>query len=196
MRANAFVFAVVCLVPAPSLAQFAEPPPGEVVVPATHDGPEPWEPDWRSSPESTVRVHVGPALDVIHGLPGFHAALDVGRNAGFRAATSFVALGSDGGSAIYSGELWLCPLTIGILRPIAGAGAGYRDVSREGGDRTHHERSGVAVLRGAFELLLPTRDVESRAAVAFAGYLPAIVSDSSSDSEASALLTASLAIGF
>jgi hypothetical protein len=196
MRANAFVFAVVCLMPAPALAQFAEPPPGEVVVPAPSDAPDPWEPDWRSRPESTVRVHLGPALDVVHGLPGFHAALDVGRNAGFRAATSFVALGSDGGSAIYSGELWLCPLTIGVLRPIWAAGAGYRDTSREDGSGTHHERSGVAVLRGGFELLLPTRDVESRATVAFAGYLPAIVSDASSDSDASALLTASLAIGF
>jgi hypothetical protein len=197
MRANAFVLAAVCLMPAPALAQFAEPPPGEVAVPIASEGsdPDPWQPDWRASPDSAVRVHIGPALDVVHGLPGFHAALDIGRNAGFRAATSFVALGSDGGSAIYSGELWLCPLSVGILRPIAAAGAGYRDASREDGDRTHHQRSGVAVLRGGFELLLPTRDIDSRAGLAIAGYLPAIVSESD-DSDPSALLTASLAIGF
>src|SRR5690606_4111763 len=122
MRRMLWIFALGSL-PSVSHAQFATPPDSEVFVP--HSPPE------AATVSSSTRLHVGPSLDLVHGDPGFHAALDVGRrNAGLRVATSFTALGTDGGTAIYAGELWLCPAELARFRPIVAAGAGYRDVSR------------------------------------------------------------------
>src|ERR1044071_6525832 len=98
------LLAVFSLIPSRALAEFAVPPGSEVAVADGRDfAVAPWSTD-APSKDSSVRVHIGPALDLMHGHLGFHAALDVGRSAGFRAATSFVALGSNGGAAILSGE--------------------------------------------------------------------------------------------
>ncbi len=122
-------------------AQFAEPPADAVLV---HDaGGPPWP---RSA--TLVRIHVGPALELRSGDAGLFDAFDVGRGrVGARFSGSAVALGTEGGMAAGSAELWICPVELGPLRALLGAGAGLRDESAARA-ADEHELAAVAVFRG------------------------------------------------
>jgi hypothetical protein len=170
-------------------AQFATPPPTDTWASVPSDSHEP-------APGSLTRVHLGPAVDLADADPGLFAAIDVGRDAGVRISGTFAGVGGDGGSSVLGAELWLAPAHLGRLRPIVAAGAGFRDVTRNDGGALHHDRAGVALLRGGIELLLPTAQIDSRAQLSVVGHFPAIVESSDLDPRSSVVLVGSLALGF
>lgn len=186
---NALLLAlVVSTHPGIARGQFARPPTD--VLAGDSESPR------HGTERSDVRAHLGPAIDISNGDAGLQAALDFGDSAGGRLSASFVAVGADGGAATYGGELWLCPWEFERVRPIVAAGVGLRNVSRAREGATSVERFGVATLRGGFEVLLPTRQVDTRVGVSLTGHLPAIVPSANPDPGVSALLAGTLAVGF
>lgn len=190
MRHALLTALLLSITPGIAGAEFARPPSNQV----WSANPEPPE---RGKESTGARLHLGPAVDIGNGDAGLQVALDFGHSAGGRLSASFVAVGADGGAAVYGGELWLCPWDLELVRPIVAAGAGLRSVSRHATDgSTSAERSGVATLRAGMEVLLPASQVDTRVGVSLTGYVPAIVSSADPDPGVSALLAATLAVGF
>lgn len=184
---SALVLVGLSLSPLSAAAQFAEPPAENFVVeqPASTTHPA----------HTALRVHVGPAVALAHAEAGLFAALDVGRGrVGGRFSVSAVALGADRGSAVATAELWLCPVELGPLRGLLGAGAGVRDQERQSATDRDHTLAGVGVFRGGLELALPIPEADARLGASVAAHIPAIVE--AGPAETSALFVASLALGF
>lgn len=177
--------AAATALPATALAQFAEPPGDEpilveddrpVIADDRHSSfPERFE---LPPPRSTVRLLVGPALQVAEedANGGLFAAMDVGRaGAGLRLSGLWVGTGSEGGLSQYGAELWLDFAHDKRLHPIVGAGGALAlvDVVDDAGN-PETVTVGVGTLRAGLQYQLPVRGTDARASLDVIGALPAI----------------------
>ena len=152
------------------------------------------------TPDSTVRVNLGPSLRLGEGpvLGGLGAAIDIGaKAAGARLSGAWFRAGSDGGLSQYAGEIWIDLGAQRRVRPIVGAGAGVArlDALAAGGGIAT-ATIGVALLRGTLEYVLPIAGVDGRVGVDVEGALPAIRSQSAPDVAGWITTTARVGVGF
>ena len=209
MRTSSFIPCLFALMgataPAAAQSTFAEPPPGREPLTVADPGPEPYpeQPDdgfWHH-PESTVRVHVGPVLRIAEpGTDGgLGASLDIGsRAAGARIGGAWVQVGSDGGLAQYTAELWL---DFGFGRPLhpilaAGAGVARSEMTDPVNGGLAHATVGVGTLRGSLQYLLPVRHTDARASLDVMGAVPAVRGSSDGDMKPYVMIGASVGVGF
>jgi hypothetical protein len=184
---------------------FAEPPPGRrdltVAAPDPFPYERPDEPDYFHHPDSTVRLHVGPAARFADATTdgGLAAALDVGsRAAGLRLAGAWFRVGTAGGLSQYTGELWLDFGYERRLHPVLAAGAGLARAEAEdpvsGG--LEHTTVGVGTLRGSLQYLLPVRHTDARASLDVMAAVPAVAGESGGDLSPWVVVGASVGVGF
>lgn len=177
----AAVFASL-LRPLPARGEFAEPAespyrrvdPNRPAPPLTeeHDARvERWE---SSSPASTFRFHVGPAVLLQPAGPGLFTALDIGERAvGARMSAAWLRAESEQGLSAYSAELWIDFRHRSDLHPVLGAGASFL----RGGALGEHDSAGAGLLRCALEYELPIVDADARLSLSAFALVPAIASD-------------------
>ena len=203
-RSAASLLILATVTPAVSAqAQYADPPDRTVVVdqstaPIDVDT-DPTARAWSEPSRSSVRLSTGPALRVGQQDPraGLAAAVDLGRDAGFRLSGAWVGTGSAEGLAKYGGELWLDLGRASPLHPIIGAGAGVAVVqTTQTAAATEKTTLGVGLLRASLEYELPVAGTDARAGVDAVGTLPAVTSERTGDLNPWLLLFARVCVGF
>jgi hypothetical protein len=106
-------------------------------------------------------------------------------------------VGSDGGLAQYTAELWVDFGAARRLRPILGAGAGVGrldEAAANGGIST--STVGLGVLRATLEYVLPLSGADARVGVDVMGVLPAIRDRSAPDLRGWLVTSARVGVGF
>lgn len=171
--------------PAPARADFAQPPESPSRLESPYRGAGPYRSDesdtryvesedsWlrETSPSSTLRFHVGPAVLLQPASPGLFTALDFGQRAvGARLSGAWLRAESDVGLSAYTAELWIDFRHRHSLHPILGAGASFLHGGALGDDGS----AGAGVLRGGLEYELPVADADARLGLNLLLLLPAI----------------------
>jgi hypothetical protein len=150
--------------------------------------------------DSVIRLGVGPALRVSNAgtAGGLGATVDIGARAqGGRLAAAWTRVGSDGGLAQYTAELWVDFGAARRFRPIVGAGAGIGrldEATANGGIFT--STLGLGVLRGTLEYVLPVSGADARVGLDVMGVLPAIRDSSAPDVRGWLITQARVGVGF
>jgi hypothetical protein len=172
-------------------AEFSSPPEspypaepryrGERPATLVEDPGERWP---AANEESTLRLHVGPAMLLEPSGPGLFTALDVGRRAvGARVSAAWLRAESERGLAAYEMELWIDFRHRYDLHPILGAGASLL----RGGALGDASSVGAGVLRGALEYELPVEGADARVGLNLTAFVPAIGTDRTKPWAAAAL---------
>jgi hypothetical protein len=159
------------------------------------DNPPSYEPA-----DSVLRLGVGPALRISNegAAGGLGIAVDLGSRAeGGRLSATWTRVGSNGGLAEYTAELWVDFNTGRRLRPIVGAGAGIGrldEAAPSGGIFT--STVGLGVLRGTLEYVLPVPGADARVGVDVMGVFPAVRDSSAPDVRGWLVTSARVGVGF
>jgi len=183
------VFAWVSFAANTRAQSYARPPDGYGEGPTVVD-----------TPDSSVRVNVGPALKLAPApmLGGLATSVDVGaRSAGARFSAAWFRAGGDKGLSQYAGELWIDFGARRRLRPVLAAGAGIAriDALDAAGD-VQTSTLGVALLRGTIEYVLPLSGVDGRVGLDLEGALPAIRASGAPDPVGWVVAGARVGVGF